>query len=161
NPRIDRAKTFSEAIVSQLPEDQKDAILENKEGEFTIFLSVNDSNIRDFNERYRSKEKIKTLRRHIVRGRHNYESIKEKGKLTTLDGDILKFYFSPDPNYPGEELVKLECRGHNTTVELFDIDKTNGIFHMIQHVLGYYTGTIYQRMRDDEFRQYRYIFSFF
>lgn len=68
----------------------------------------------------------------------------------------LKFYFIPDPHEKGKELAVVECRGHNTSVELFDMDKENGIVHLVYDMLGFFGGTIYDRMASDEFQSYRY-----
>uniref|UniRef100_A0A1B0G656 FAS1 domain-containing protein n=1 Tax=Glossina morsitans morsitans TaxID=37546 RepID=A0A1B0G656_GLOMM len=68
---------------------------------------------------------------------------------------FLEFYFIPNPNDPERDIVVIECRGHNATVELFDIRKTNGIVHLVNNLLGFYGGTIYDKLKDDEFDRYR------
>uniref|UniRef100_A0A1A9V5E0 FAS1 domain-containing protein n=1 Tax=Glossina austeni TaxID=7395 RepID=A0A1A9V5E0_GLOAU len=130
NPRITSAEyfsTFAAGIKSKIWNDL------DKEALLTAFIPINHTHINEF------------------------MSSLEKGSLITAGvREIpLKFYFLPDPHEKGKELAIVECRGHNTSVELFDMDKENGVVHLVYDMLGFFGGTIYDRMVSDAFQRYR------
>ncbi|XP_037887560.1 fasciclin-1-like [Glossina fuscipes] len=159
NPRITNAKHFSSFVAGL-----HSKLLENLDREtlLTAFIPINHTNLNEFlssREGNTMEMKRDTFLRHIVKGRYSSEDIKEKGGEVLITAGMreipLKFYFVPDPHEKGKELAIVECRGHNTTVELFDMDKENGIVHLVYNVLGFFGGTIYDRLASDEFQSYR------
>ncbi|KAL9914331.1 fasciclin-1-like [Glossina fuscipes fuscipes] len=159
NPRITNAKHFSSFVAGL-----HSKLLENLDREtlLTAFIPINHTNLNEFlssREGNTMEMKRDTFLRHIVKGRYSSEDIKEKGGEVLITAGMreipLKFYFLPDPHEKGKELAIVECRGHNTTVELFDMDKENGIVHLVYNVLGFFGGTIYDRLASDEFQSYR------
>ncbi|KAI9583019.1 hypothetical protein GQX74_012236 [Glossina fuscipes] len=134
NPRITNAKHFSSFVAGL-----HSKLLENLDREtlLTAFIPINHTNLNEFlssREGNTMEMKRDTFLRHIVKGRYSSEDIKEKGGEVLITAGMreipLKFYFVPDPHEKGKELAIVECRGHNTTVELFDMDKENGIVHL-------------------------------
>uniref|UniRef100_A0A1A9ZGK7 FAS1 domain-containing protein n=1 Tax=Glossina pallidipes TaxID=7398 RepID=A0A1A9ZGK7_GLOPL len=130
NPRITNAKyfsTFAAGIKSKIWDDL------DREALLTAFIPINHTHINEF-----------------------MSSLEEGSLITAGVSEIpLKFYFLPDPHEKGKERAIVECRGHNTSVELFDMDKENGIVHLVYDMLGFFSGTIYDRMASDEFQSYR------
>uniref|UniRef100_A0A1B0G7M0 FAS1 domain-containing protein n=1 Tax=Glossina morsitans morsitans TaxID=37546 RepID=A0A1B0G7M0_GLOMM len=143
NPRITNAKhfsTFAAGIKSKIWDDL------DKEALLTAFIPINHTHINEFmnslEEGNEMNMKKDAFLRHIL--------------ITAGVREIpLKFYFIPDPHEKGKELAVVECRGHNTSVELFDMDKENGIVHLVYDMLGFFGGTIYDRMASDAFQSYR------
>uniref|UniRef100_A0A1A9ZYK9 FAS1 domain-containing protein n=1 Tax=Glossina pallidipes TaxID=7398 RepID=A0A1A9ZYK9_GLOPL len=115
--------------------------LDKMESDLTVFIPTNaalrNSFLRTLKHGDKKMEHIYTM--HIVEGFYDYKKIKKlkatsktaKLRAITKAYDVfLEFYFIANPNDPRRDIVVIECRGHNATVELFDIRKTNGVVHL-------------------------------
>ncbi|KAL9914547.1 fasciclin-1-like isoform 1-T3 [Glossina fuscipes fuscipes] len=163
-PRIINMKHFAQLGETLNPKLMEK--LDRWESDLTVFIPTNQalssSFLRTLKHGDKKMEDIYTG--HIVEGLYDYKRIRkaflpEKKfslKSITLAYNIeLKFFFIPNPNDPYRDIVVIECRGHNATVELFNIRKTNGMVHLVNNLLGYYAGTIYDKLADDEYDRYR------
>uniref|UniRef100_A0A1A9WY49 FAS1 domain-containing protein n=1 Tax=Glossina brevipalpis TaxID=37001 RepID=A0A1A9WY49_9MUSC len=162
NPNIDQMKNFGQ--FSTIFDWRMLAYLDQV-NEITVFVPMNkgiqEAYIRIATRRLATRRKKieDVFTYHIIKGIHTIDSIwnskTKKLKSISPPDTVLEFFFTADPNDEERPDVIIQCRGHNVTLELQDIRKTNGIIHMIDNLLGYYANTIYDKMNEDKYDRYR------